>query len=317
MRQVSATLLNTKRKKENDAGFGALNSTRLINKNGTANVTKIGVPFYQKFSLYHYLIGVSWFHFLGLIFVFYFVVNLCFASLYILVGVEQLAGSNVQSCGLIFWDAFFFSAQTLSTVGYGHIAPVGFGANVLSSIEALLGLLVFALITGVGYGRFAKADASLIVSNNMLVSPYLDGLGLMFRFGNARNEHLIEAEVEMIFSYIPQDNNEKKTRDFVKLNLERSKIGIFTQSWTVVHPIDEESPLREMNMDSIINSDVEVIIFFKAFDEKFNQTVHRRFSFTHHEIVWNAKFVSILRLDDKSGKVQVDFSQLNDYDSVN
>ncbi|MEQ1733763.1 MAG: ion channel [Bacteroidia bacterium] len=317
MRKVSATLLSNKRKKENDAGFGALNSTRLINKNGTANVNRIGVPFSQRFSLYHYLIGISWVHFLGLIFAFYFVANLFFASLYIAIGVEQLSGANVQSCGLLFWDAFFFSAQTLSTVGYGHIAPVGFGANVLSSIEALLGLLVFALITGLGYGRFAKPDASLIVSKNMLIAPYLDGQGLMFRFGNARNESLIEAEVEMMFSYLPQNKEAKAPRTFLKLNLERSKIGMLSQTWTVVHPIDEDSPLKEMNPEILTNSDAEVIVFFKAFDEKFNQTVHRRFSFTHHEIVWNAKFTSVLSLDEASGNIQVDFNKINEYDTLN
>ncbi|MBC7412148.1 MAG: ion transporter [Bacteroidia bacterium] len=316
MGKVSATLLNNKRKKENDAGFGALNSARLINKNGTANVNRVGVPFSQQFSLYHYLIGISWLHFLGLIFAFYFAANLFFASIYIAIGVEQLSGANIQSCGLLFWDAFFFSAQTLSTVGYGHIAPIGFGANVVSSIEALFGLLVFALITGLGYGRFAKADASLIVSNNMLISPYLDGQGLMFRFGNARNEHLIEAEVEMMFSYIPQNKENTGSRAFIKLKLERSKISIFTQSWTVVHPIDEDSPLKEMNTNDMENSDAEVIVFFKAFDEKFNQTVHRRFSFTHHEIVWNAKFTSVLSLDAKSGNIQVDFGKINEFEMM-
>ncbi len=313
-RIVSATQLKIKQKKENDTGFGNLNSNRLVNKNGTTNVERTGVPFVQRFSLYHYLIGVSWLHFLGLILAFYFATNIIFAYLYILVGVEQLNGISAHSCASQFWDTFFFSAQTLSTVGYGHIAPVGMGANAVASIESLLGLLVFAVITGLGYGRFAKPDASLIVSQNMVMAPYLDGQGLMFRLANARNENLLEAEVEIMYSYNTGIETNKVLRTFKPLQLERSKIVLLSQSWTVVHPIDEESPLKLLTPEQCKVQDVEVLVFFKAFDEKFNQTVRHRFSFKHHEIIWNAKFETMLSLNTKSGNVKIDFTKINAYE---
>jgi len=190
---------------EDDLGFGpqpVIKNQPLVNKNGTPNVKRIGLPFFNTANNYHTLITMSWRRFWVLVLSAYLIVNILFAFIYVSIGTGSLDGSSATTGLHHFMDAFFFSAQTISTVGYGHISPRGMMSNSVAAIESMLGLLAFALATGLLYGRFSRPSAQIIYSKNILVAPYPEtGKGIMFRLANLRRNILIDLEIEIIFSF--------------------------------------------------------------------------------------------------------------------
>lgn len=204
-------------------------------------------------------------------------------------GIENLAGIEGKTWMHQFAEAFFFSAQTISTVGYGHISPRGLVTSITAAFESFLGLMAFAIAASLLYGRFSRPTAKFVFSDKILVSPYKDGLGLMFRMANKRRSQLIELEAELIYS-TNNLQNDKMTRQFFPLELERKKINLLTMSWTVVHPMDESSPLHNLTPDDVKTGQGEFIVLIKAFDDTFSQVVYSRTSYHHSEIVWHAKF---------------------------
>ena len=213
-----------------------------------------------------------------------------------------------------FTEVYFFSAQTLTTVGYGRINPMGVTASALASLEALFGLLSFALFTGLIYGRFAKPIATLRFSQNAVIGPYLDGTGLMFRVANKINSSLMNMKVQMTISILEFDETGKGTRKFFSnVTLERDFIVFFPSTWTVVHPIDESSPLFNLDRDAFVKAQPEVMILTTGFDETFDRDIHARQSFAIEDIIWGAKFVKILDTDEE-GFAVLDFGRFNHYD---
>ena len=169
-----------------NTGFSTNNNSteggRLSNKDGSVNVVKTGLPFWERVSLYHTILRLSRWKFLLVVFTFYTIMNLAFASIYVLIGVENLQGIHKGNDLLSnFQQAFFFSSQTLTTVGYGHISPVGLWANVVASLESFIGILTFALVTGLLYGRFTKPRAFINYSNNLLITPHKGQRSVMVR----------------------------------------------------------------------------------------------------------------------------------------
>jgi len=301
----------------NDLGFGnsaTVNNQRMINPDGSSNVRRIGLPFFRTSDIYNYLISMSWSKFCLLILISYLIINSLFALIYMSAGMENLIGIEGHTTPDKFLDAFFFSAQTISTVGYGHIYPRGVLTSSIAAIESMLGLLAFALATGLLYGRFSRPTAKILYSKNMLIAPYQDGKGLMFRLANYRSNQLIEIEVQVLLSM----NSEEKgnsSRKFYALELERSKISLLTLSWTIVHPINEASPLFGLNPEYLDKCDAEFLVMIKAFDDTFSQTVHSRTSYRNEEMVWNAKFRPVFKPDEK-GIYTIDLSQISVYDKV-
>lgn len=301
----------------NDLGFGnsaTQNNQRMVNPNGTSNIRRTGLPFFRSADVYNSLITMHWGKFSLLILLSYFIINSLFAFLYMWAGMNNLNGSFGVTTSEKFLDAFFFSAQTISTVGYGHISPKGVITSSIAAFESMMGLLSFALATGLLYGRFSRPTAKLTYSKNILVSPYQDKKGLMFRFANYRSNQLIEIEVEVFLS-MNINANGKQSRTFFPLILERSKISILSLSWTVVHPIDQESPIFGLTADDLQLADVEFIVMVKAFDDTFSQTVHGRTSYQNEEIVWNAKFEPVFQ-PDETGLMTIDMSKLSDYKTL-
>lgn len=292
-------------KAERELGFGKSSSTvnaRFINKNGDINVKRKGLPFFRPYDFYHALITVSWIKFLVLISCSFFFTNLLFAAFYSYLESVSLSSVDESSSIQKFWDSFFFSVQTMTTVGYGAMSPVSNAAKVLSSLESFIGLLGIALITGVLYGRFSRPTTNIKYSTNVLIAPYLDGKALMFKMANQRSSKLIEAEVTVVFSHLKEG---KKV--FERLELELSKINFFALSWTIVHPINEESPLKNFQP----GEEAEVVILVKAFDDTFSQTVYSRMSYLSDEFVWDAKFDSSIKQED--GQMMIDLEKLDDY----
>ncbi|GGG92704.1 MULTISPECIES: ion channel [Pedobacter] len=296
-----------------DLGFASnpvTKNQRMINPDGSANIERTGLPWFKFDDTYTRLVTMSWPRFFLVILVAYLLVNTFFAILYNLIGIENLVGANGVTLRDQFFDAFFFSAQTISTVGYGHISPQGFITSVLAAFESMLGLLAFALATGLLYGRFSRPTSKVSFSKKMVIAPYKNGHGLMCRLVNLRRNQLIEVEVQMVMSY-NEMVDDKQVRRFYPLQLERDKISILSLNWTLVHPITEESPLFEKSLIELQLAEVEVFVMLKAFDDTFAQTIHTRTSYQDEEIEMDARFEKMY-YHNEAGKTVMDYSKLDE-----
>ena len=286
----------TKKEEEfKDLGFGTRASeggTRLLNQDGSFNIERRGLKDGWTVNMYHSLITMSWAKFTCLVIAFYIISNLVFAILYLSAGIENLEGVSGTSGFGKFLDAFFFSSQTITTVGYGKMNPHGIFSNTIAAVESMFGLMGFAFATGLLYGRFSRPVAKIIYSHQSIIAPYNDGAAFMFRVANGRKNALIEIECQVVFSFNEMVNGKTK-RVFHVLPLEREKINFLFSSWTIVHPINDQSPMFQMTRDDLIKSEAEVTILFKAFDDSFSQTVYSRSSYKAQEMVVGAKFANI------------------------
>jgi inward rectifier potassium channel len=236
------------------------------------------------------MLRASRWQFFGILLLTYVSVNLIFALLYFLIGTEHLVGILGTTNWERFLECFFFSTQTFTTLGYGRISPVGLAASGLATFEAFLGLLNFAIATGLFYGRFSRPQAFIRFSDHMLVAPYRGGIALMFRLAPFKNNYLSNAEVKLTLS-----RNEivdgKEVARFYQLPLEMNRVNALNLSWTVVHPIDDNSPLWGTTMTDWLESHSEVLVYLEAFDDTFSSTVIARTSYAGHELVAGARFV--------------------------
>jgi inward rectifier potassium channel len=204
--------------------------------------------------------------------------------------------------------------QTLATIGYGHVSPRGIPANVLVAVEAISGLLGFAIITGMLFARFSRPVAKIVYSQSAIIAPYRDGNAFMFRIANKLSSQIINVEAVVSFSRWV-DENGRRVRRFYELNLERKKVMFFPLHWVVVHPIDESSPMRGLTQEDLVESDAEFVIMLTGIDELFAQSVHSRMSYKHDELIWGAKFRDMFRgLDD--GMISIDMSEIHAIDKV-
>ena len=207
-----ATGLDKIREQIKELGFGSkvfAKGSRLINKDGSFNVYRKGKN-WSTFNPYHWLINMHWAYFFLFVIVSYILINSLFSFLYLLVGVEYLTNYQGVDSFDAFLHAFYFSTQTLTTLGFGKISPVGNWTNIIASFEAMIGLLSFALATGILYGRFSKAKAKILFSENALIAPFQDIRGLMFRIANLRKNHLIELRAKLMYSYLENQQGESK-----------------------------------------------------------------------------------------------------------
>lgn len=310
--------INNKAKAENNTGFGANSQNyggRFINKNGNANIQKVGISFLEGISWYHTMLKIPRWKFFFIIILFYFIVNLFFASIYMFIGVENLRGVTSVSRIDKFGEAFFFSIQTFTTVGYGHISPSGFLASFVAAVEALSGLLSFAIATGLFYGRFSKPNAFIKFSENALIAPYKDGSALMMRLAPHKNTNLTDAEAFVTVGILIDENGVISNK-FYNLPLEMNKINSLTLSWTLVHPIDEESPLFNLNQSYYRDTSGEILVFIKTFDDMYSSTVAKRTSYKFDEVVYGAKFTSMYSKNESNTKTVLHLENLNSFIKV-
>ena len=248
--------INAKAKADKNTGFGTNASSyggRFVNKNGTANIEKRGMNVLHRISWYHTMIDMPRWKFMGILLGFYMGINFLFALIYYGIGIENLNGIDTSGSPWVqFGQAYFFSAQTFTTVGYGHISPSGFLTSLVAAAEALIGLLSFAIATGLFFGRFSKPTAFLKFSHNALISPYGEITGLMIRTAPFKNTNLTDAEAKITLGMSIEENG-KLTNKFYSLELELEKINALTLSWTLVHPITESSPLYQFTAADFSN----------------------------------------------------------------
>jgi inward rectifier potassium channel len=287
---------------------------RFIDKDGSFNVHRKG-RLLQNLHVFQYLIGLSWPSFVGFVILSYLLVNAVFALLYLIAGIEYLQGAQAGTLGEAFLSAFFFSVQTLTTVGYGSIVPTGVETNLLASLEAMTGVMGFAFGAGLLYGRFSRPSARLLFSEKALIAPYQDGLSLQFRIANQRTNAITDLEAKVLLMTVETFSGGQHRRKYDTLTLERPAVYFLPLTWTVVHPIDEASPFHGKTPEELAALQAELLILVKGFDDTFSQMVHARFSYRYDEILWGAKFKPAFHIDGR-GDLILDLDKISDLESV-
>jgi inward rectifier potassium channel len=302
-----------------DTGFGnkpEYIGGRFMNKDGSFNLRKVGLSFWKRSSMYSYLQEASWLKFVGIILLFYLFVNFLFTGIYLLIGQDQFQGLLSSSYWGRIREVFYFSTQTFTTVGYGRINPVGDGADIIAAIESMAGWLFFALVTGLLYGRFTRPQAFIAFSENALISPFKHGTGLMFRMAPYKsNHHLSDVKIVVNLSFIAPDDDKPEYR-FYQLSLERSRVDMFNMNWTVVHPIEGDSPLLDFAEADLERSDLEIMVQVTGFNPIFSNVVMQRTSYTYKEIVWGAKFDPMYHESADGTTTILELNKLNSFSRV-
>jgi len=313
---MATNRFNPSLKSNNDTGFGSNTSTvggRFINKDGSFNLRKEGMPFWETFSIYHTMLNLPRWKFATVIVLFYLGINLLFTLIYVLIGVDQFSGMLATTAFQKIKEIYFFSTETFTTVGYGRVNPIGDGANFVASMEAMLGFLSFAMATGLIYGRFSKPRAYLAFSDLALVGPYQDKTAIMFRFASYKDNHVLtNVEVVVTIGFQVQENGNASYK-FYTLSLERSRADNLPLNFTVVHPIDEQSPIFGFTWEDMKIADVELYVLVRAFDDVYSNVVLQRTSYTYEEIKFNAKFIPMYRESDDGNTTIMELHKLNEF----
>jgi len=304
-------------KQAQDPGLGEKyfrHTKRIINKDGSFNIKRTGGGL-ASINAFHYLINVSWTRFLLIVFAGFITINVFFAAFYQLAGIENLSNAASSDGLQSFLNTFFFSVQTFATVGYGGMHPIGILSNIISSFESMTGILSFALATGLLYGRFSKPSAKIIFSDKAIITPFQGGNALMFRVANSRDNILMEMEANAMMTFLDKSDN-RFTRKYFPLKLQIKFIYFFPLPWTIVHPIDEDSPLYGKTAKDLEEVEAELLIMVKGFDDSFSQHVIARSSYKYNEIDWDVKFVRAYSTDE-TGETMVALEKISETEKVN
>ncbi len=260
-------------------------------------------------DLYHWLLVLSWPKFLAIIGGFYFGLNLAFAAIF-MAGSDNIANARPGS----FQDTFFFSIQTLSTVGYGSMYPQTLWAQIVVSVEIFVGLVSIAILTGLMFARFAKPTARVLFSDVAVVCPFEGIPTLMFRTANQRDNRILEAQIRVSVVQGEETQEGHKMRRFYDLPLLRSQTPVFGLSWLVMHPINENSPLWGRSPEELAAAEMELWISFTGLDESFSQTIHSRYAYAASDIKWGKRFVDIFH-QAESGQWTINFEDFHCFEA--
>lgn len=291
--------MSEKKNPNQDFGFGTKvgeTAKRLINQDGSFNIIRRSKERMRR-NHYQWLIMASWPKFFGLVLIAYIIANMIFAFLYLIVGSGNLVGASGTGIINQFFDCFFFSVQTFTTVGYGAINPTGLVTNLISALNALVGLMGVAMVTGLVFARFSRPHADLRFSKKAIIAPFRGGKAFMFRLANVRSTHLIDVKVEVSMTWVSNAGG-KTTRHFKQLELERDFVSMMPLNWTIVHEIDRESYLWDKNLKLLRDIKVEFMVLVKAYDEAYGDRVQEHSSYRADEIEWGAKFDQMYHTDE-------------------
>jgi inward rectifier potassium channel len=297
------------RVEELDLGFGAVagreSRQRLLNRDGSFNVRRRGLRMGERVSLFHALLVCSNTVFLAVSALAFVAVNLMFAALFVLCGPGALRSTAGPGALPPFATAFFFSVHTLTTIGYGDVVPQGWAAHSLVAGESLLGLLLVAVLTGLVFARFSRPRPRVVFSRMAVVAPYRGITGLMIRLINGEASELVELRVSLVLTQRREDGS----RSYRTLALERDQVAFLPLSWTVVHPIDQDSPLFGISDAELRRTQAEILVLLNAVDEIFSQHVHTRTSYLAEDVVYGRKFADMFTHGQQH--VTVDGRRLN------
>jgi inward rectifier potassium channel len=306
-------------KEPRDLGFGSVvaaqSRVRLMNRDGSFNVLRstrldgiVGSP-------YHFLLTIDWPAFLTVLAVLYLSINTVFALVYLLCGPAALGEADAAFRPGSFLQAFFFSVQTFATIGYGSIVPITKVANLVVLFESFVSIISIALATGLIFSRFSRPIPHIRFSRQAVVAPYRGGAGFMFRIANARRNEITGIDATVILARFDTVDG-ARTRTFTQLTLERTRVIFFSLSWTIVHPVDEQSPLWGLSREDILASEAEFLILLSGTDETFFQTVSARSSYTAAEVQWGYRFTNIFLPPTRQGVVRIDLARLDDVEAA-
>jgi inward rectifier potassium channel len=256
-------------------------------------------------DLYHFLLGASWGRVIGAVVALFIAANALFALAYIIT--DGIAGARPNS----FWDAFFFSVQTMGTIGYGTMSPKNFAGNVLVTLEAVVGLLGLAMATGLIFAKFSKPSARVLFSRVAVISQREGVPTLMLRVANERSNHVVEAQIRAALLRTEVTAEGERVRRIHDLQLVRSQSPVFVLSWTVLHQIKPGSPLFGATAETLAQQEAEIVVTLTGIDETLSQTIHARFSYVADEIRWKARFADIF-VTTPDGRRRLDYSKFHD-----
>jgi len=298
----------------NDLGFGSVvsreSTRRLLNRDGSFNVVREGIPWFSSMSLYHTLVTTTWTRFLGLVTLGYLAANLLFAAAYFALGPLALHGPSTATPFQYLLQCFFFSIQTLATIGYGVVSPATLTANVIVAVESVAGLVGFAVVSGIAFARFARPVGRFMFSERAVIAPFQEGMALMFRTTNARQNQMLDVHARVLMVRRSEDG--RPGREYHELALERAHVAFFPLVWTVVHPITETSPLWGEDAASLRACEPEFIVLVSGVDETFSQTVFARTSFRGDEVEFGARFVDLFDRSRGDGVLRADVTRLSE-----
>lgn len=297
------------------SGFGSKTDhqpERMINKDGSVNVRKTGLSFFDHFSVFHFLVTTNWLTFNLIVIASYLGINIIFGTIYWLIGIDEIGIKHDTTIEDLL-ESIYFSAQTFSTVGYGRANPGSHLANFIAFSEMLVGMMYLALAAGLLFARFSRPVAKIVYSKKALIAPYKDIKGLMFRLSNAKENLLLELEAKVLLTLTIKEGG-KKVRKFYDLNLEMVMINMLALSWTVVHPIDENSPIYGMKKKELDDSKAEIMVLVKGFNDTLSQSVHSRTSYKYYDLEWDARFAPIF--SNENGKAIVAIDKVGEFNKI-
>lgn len=307
--------INPRLKTNNDTGFGPNANAyggRFINRDGSFNLRREGISLLDRISFFQKMQTLPRWKFGLFVVIVFFIMNVLFSAAYLIAGMDELQGIYARTNWGRIKEIFYFSCQTFTTVGYGRINPTDDPTNLIACLEALVGFLSFAVVTGLIYGRFSKPRPYLAFSDFALVAPYKTGTALMFRFATYKDHHtLTNVDIKVNIALRVEENGEA-TYQFYDLALERSHIDNLPMNWTVVHPIDENSPIYGFSFDDVINADAELYVLVVGFDEIYSSPVLQRTSYTCQEMKFGEKFVPMYRESDDGKTTILEMHKLNE-----
>lgn len=281
-------------------------SRQFVNANGQVSTVRLGNHYHPWRDLYHHLLTMSWGKFLGLVLGLYLATNTLFAIAY-LIGPENIANARPGS----FADAFFFSVQTMATIGYGAMFPKTLYANILVAIEAFVGLLGVAMATGLMFARFSRPTARVLMSQTAVIMPYNGTPTLMFRAANKRGNQILEARLWVTLIQDEMTTEGYTMRRIYDMKLVRNHSPFFVLTWTGMHPLDEDSPLYGETPESMAASNAEILVSLTGIDETVAQTVHARHVYAIRNIYWNHHFKDIISVTPEGQRV-IDYAHFNE-----
>ena len=266
--------------------------TGALRGSGDVRVKPIGSGRWHPSDIYHQLIKLSWPRLAAAFILLFLAFNLFFAWLYSLdpTGIDW-GGTRINAPA--FWRAFFFSIDTVATIGYGNMYPVSVFTNVLVVAEITCGILFFALVTGISFARFSRPTARVLFSNVAVIAEVGGVPTLMFRAANQRHNFVYEAHATVSL-LLDELVDGRIFRRFLDLTLERSSTPVFVLSWTIMHRMGADSPLAPYLRDGHLPPDAEIVVVLSGTDDGSGQTIHTRWAYRPDDIRWNARFVDII-----------------------
>ncbi len=279
---------------------------RVQTRDAQTGLLRVGLTTSWRSDLYHRGLTLSWRGFIGVAAAVYMAANLFFAALYLL---QPGSITNAQPGSVL--DAFFFSVETFATIGYGVMAPATVYANVVMTLEALTGIMLVALTTGMMFSRVSRPTARVLFSKVAVVTRHEGVRTLMVRMGNERRNQILQAEVGMTLVRNERTREGTYMRRFYDLRLERSRTPIFAMSFLVMHAIDETSPLFGCTREQLEEQQAELLVTVTGLDETSSQTVHARVSYLPSEVMIGHRYADVFGVTE-DGRRAIDYRRFHD-----